>query len=91
MEELPSADSVAQNTMAEIRAELELARAEAQQLARESLSENTRRLYESDWQGFLGWVQRALQANPDLSALPASDETLALYVGAIEDSGIIVR
>jgi len=68
--------------MAEIRAELELARAEAQQLARESLSENTRRLYESDWRGFLAWVQRTQEANPALSALPATDYTLALYVGA---------
>jgi len=68
MEELPSVDSVAQNTMAEIRAELELARAEAQQLA--------------DWRGFLAWVQRAQTAKPELCALPATDETLALYVGA---------
>ena len=81
MNTLSDADSVAQNPIAQIQAELELARAQAEELAQESLSANTRRLYESDWQGFLGWVQRAQQASPDLCALPATDETLALYVG----------
>jgi len=86
MDTPPSADFVSKNPIAQIQAELELARAHANDLARESLSENTRRLYESDWQGFLAWVVRAQQANSALSALPATDETLALYVGAEIDT-----
>jgi len=82
---LPSNDSVSQSAIAEIRAELDLAQAAARDLAWESLSENTRRLYESDWRGFLSWVQRAQSANSALCALPANDETLALYVGAHVD------
>ncbi|MFK8083782.1 MAG: site-specific integrase [Granulosicoccus sp.] len=81
MDTSPSTDSVSQNPIAEIRAELELAKAEAQNLAQESLAVNTRRLFVSDWQGFLAWVHRAQQANNSLSALPATDEMLALYVG----------
>lgn len=77
----PSNDSVLQNAMAEIRAELELAKVQAQNLAQESLSANTQRLYESDWRGFLAWVQRAQVGNTELCAIPATYETLALYIG----------
>jgi len=81
----PATDSASHNPTAEIRAELELAQAEAQNLAQESLFGNTRRLYESDWRGFLAWVQRAQEGNIQLSTLPATDEKLALYVGAHVD------
>lgn len=86
MDTHPSADSVSRNPIAQIQAELELARAQAQDLAQESLSANTRRLYEADWQAFLDWVQRAQHARPELCALPTTDETLALYVGHEIDS-----
>lgn len=81
MSSLSITDSVSQNAIAEIHTELELAKVEAQNLAQESMSVNTRRLYESDWQGFLACVHRAQQANKSLSAQPATDETLVLYAG----------
>lgn len=80
MNTTPTTDSVSQEPMLEIRTELELARVQAQGLAQESLSANTRRLYDADWQRFSAWVQRATCANDKLSALPATDETMALYI-----------
>jgi hypothetical protein len=59
---------------AALMAVVELA-AEANEYARNSKAENTRRAYRSDWADFTGWY-----LHHGLSPLPATPETIALYL-----------
>ena len=52
--------------------------AEAQAFARAAKAPSTLRAYASDWRHFVDWC-----AEQDLSALPASPETVALYLAAL--------
>ncbi len=53
---------------------------QAKEYARRSKAANTRRGYASDWRAFLTWC-----AANNLSALPASPDTVALYISAGAD------
>ena len=53
----------------------------AQDLLRQSLAENTRRAYASDWRDFSSWCQAHHRL--DLPALP---ETIAIYLTTLAES-----
>ncbi len=54
----------------------------ARRFAEHARSENTRRAYASDWNDFRDWC-----SSRDLSALPATNETVALYVASRAEVG----
>ena len=69
---------------ARLATELALAEANRTLQVRDSHAASTRRAYESDWQAFRRWCERLAEVRPGLEALPASDDTLSLYVGALD-------
>lgn len=56
--------------------------ASARRYAEEAKAENTRRAYRSDWRRFSAWCN-----THRVAALPASGDTLALYLAAYADAG----
>jgi len=54
-------------------------------LADNSLAPNTKRGYERDWAHFEAWCTEMRESAPAIEALPASDKTLAIYLGAHKD------
>ncbi|MBE0645584.1 MAG: site-specific integrase [Bacteroidetes bacterium] len=53
----------------------------ARDFAREAIPENTRRAYRADWEHFVTWCAAA-----DRNALPATTETVVLYVSSLAAS-----
>lgn len=74
--DLAAADSSLVDTGHELTASLERLRRYADQ----AWTENTRKAYRSDWQHFSAWCSEQRR-----SPLPASVETVALYLGALVD------
>jgi len=67
-----------------LAAELALARARRALQVADSHAPATRRAYEADWRAFIAWCERLGQIDPSLVALPASDDTLSTYIGALD-------
>ncbi|MEQ8819423.1 MAG: site-specific integrase [Sumerlaeia bacterium] len=57
----------------------------AQQYAGESRAANTRRAYKADWRDFESWCMERSRG-----AIPASSETVALYITSLADHGLRV-
>lgn len=64
---------------------LEALERRAEHFAGASLSRATKRAYESDWRHFQGWC-----AGAELEELPATPETVCLYLSAMADDGAAV-
>lgn len=74
----------APSSRAALETELELARAARSLQITDSHAPATRRAYEADWRAFRAWCERLAAVDPSLVALPASDDTLSTYVGALD-------
>ena len=68
--------------VAAARAALERARANRDALVLASLAPSTLADYARDWRGFVRWCAAHAIADPTVRPLPASDETLSLWLGA---------
>lgn len=53
---------------------------QAETFAQKSLAENTRRAYKTDWSFFCAWCE-----DRDLTPLPATQKTVALYVASVSE------
>ena len=72
----------ARATDARIAAPIQADTESARRFAEHARSENTRRAYASDWNDFRDWCR-----SRDLSALPATNETVALYIASRAETG----
>ena len=64
--------------------ELALARARRALQVADSHAPATRVAYEADWRAFRTWCERLAPVDASLVALPASDDTLSTYIGALD-------
>lgn len=67
-------------TGAEVSTDLHATAQRAKEFAAQAKAANTLRAYRSDWQDFTGWCEAH-----DLPALPAAEETVALYVADLAE------
>ena len=79
-----SAVATSEAADAALVAELALARARRALQVADSHAPATRAAYEADWQAFRVWCERLAAVDPSLVALPASDDTLSTYIGALD-------
>lgn len=66
-----------------LECELYRARSHRTNRTQHSYAPNTERAYAQAWEAFQAWCSRLQVIKPSLVALPASDETVSLYVGSL--------